>query len=188
MNEICRASTARLRARESIFCSDPNDTADHLGFWLPAWKLKAATKQVRQSKFYFFDAGVARALSGRLPYPPSQEEAGPLLETFVLNEIRAFLSYSGRHYRPCYWRSYDNAEVDVLCETAAGFAAVEIKAARRWDRRFNRGLRRVREHLGEHATTCYGVHLGPRPARWDDVQVLPVLDFLERLWNGEVLR
>ena len=103
-------------------------------------------------------------------------------------EIRAFLSYSGRHYRPCYWRSYDNAEVDVLCETAAGFAAIEIKAARRWDRRFNRGFRRVREHLGERATTCYGVHLGPRPARWDDVQVLPVLDFLERLWNGEVLR
>lgn len=159
-----------------------------VGFWLPAWKLKAATKQVRQSKFYFFDAGVARALSGRLPYAPSQEEAGPLLETFVLNEIRAFLSYSGRHYRPCYWRSYDNAEVDVLCETAAGFAAIEIKAAGRWDRRFNRGLRRVREHLGERATTCYGVHLGPRPARWDDVQVLPVLDFLERLWNGEVLR
>ena len=163
-----------------------NDTL--IGFWLPAWKLKAATKQVRQSKFYFFDCGVARALSGRLPYPPSQEETGPLLETFILNEIRAFLSYSGRHYRPCYWRSYDNAEVDVLCETAAGFAAIEIKAARRWDRRFNRGLQRVRAYLGERAPTCYGVYLGPRPARWDDVQVLPALDFLKRLWNGDVLR
>ena len=51
-----------------------------IGFWLPAWKLKSATKQVQQGKFYFFDGGVVRALSGRLPYPPTQEERGPLVE------------------------------------------------------------------------------------------------------------
>lgn len=39
------------------------------------------------------DAGVARALSGRLPYPPSREELGPLLENLVFNEVRAYLSY-----------------------------------------------------------------------------------------------
>ena len=158
-----------------------------IGYWLPAWKLKSATKQVQQSKFYFFDGGVVRALSGRLPYPPTQEERGPLVETFILNEIRAFLSYSGRHYRPHYWRSYDGAEVDVLCETGAGFVAIEIKAAARWDRRFNRGLHRVRQHLDQHETTCYGVYLGQRTARWDDVRILPVLDFLKGLWNGEIL-
>ena len=158
-----------------------------IGYWLPAWKLKSATKQVQQSKFYFFDGGVVRALSGRLPYPPTQEERGPLVETFILNEIRAFLNYSGRHYRPHYWRSYDGAEVDVLCETAAGFVAIEIKAAARWDRRFNRGLHRVRQHLDQHETACYGVYLGQRAALWDDVRILPVLDFLKRLWNGEIL-
>ena len=72
-----------------------------IGFWLPPWKLKSATKQVRQSKFYFFDSGVARALSGRLPYPPTPEEMGPLAETFVLNELRAWLGYSGADYRLC---------------------------------------------------------------------------------------
>ena len=158
-----------------------------IGYWLPAWKLKPATRQVQQSKFYFFDGGVVRALSGRLPYPPTQEERGPLMETFILNELRAFLSYSGRHYRPHYWRSYDGAEVDVLCETSAGFVAIEIKAAARWDRRFNRGLHRVRQHLDPRETTCYGVYLGQRAALWDDVRVLPVLDFLKRLWNGEIL-
>ena len=158
-----------------------------IGFWLPPWKLKPATRQVQQSKFYFFDNGVVRALAGRLPYPPTQEELGPLAETFILNEIRAFLSYSGRHYRPHYWRSYDGAEVDVLCETATGFVAIEVKASSRWDKRFNRGFRRIREHLDPRATTCYGVYLGQRAAQWDDVQVLPALDFLKRLWNGEVL-
>ncbi len=158
-----------------------------LGFWLPAWKLKSANKQVTQSKFYFFDSGVARALTGRLPYPPTPEESGYLLETFILAELRAYLSYGGKHYPLHFWRSYDGTEVDVVCETANGYAAVEIKAATRWEKRFNRGLRRVREALGTDRTRCWGVYLGDRPALWDEVRVLPATEFLRRLWNGEVI-
>ena len=159
-----------------------------IGFWLPAWKLKSATKQVRQSKFYFFDAGVARALSGRLAYPPTSEEMGPLAETFVLNEVRAWLGYSRTDYRLYFWRSYDAVEVDVLCETVEGFVAIEIKASSRWERRFNRGLHRVADDLGKDRTMCYGVYLGERAALWDDVNVLPLIDFLKRLWAGEIIR
>ena len=158
-----------------------------LGYWLPAWKLKSATRQVGQSKFYFFDCGVARALTGRLPYPPTTEELGPLAETFVLNELRAWLAYSSLGYPLHFWRSYDGAEVDVLCETVHGFVAIEVKASSRWEKRFNRGLHRVRGELGE-ATACYGVYLGERPALRDDVHVLPVVTFLRRLWGGEIIR
>ena len=159
-----------------------------IGFWLPAWKLKSATKQVRQSKFYFFDAGVVRALSGRLAYPPIPEEMGPLAETFVLNEVRAWLGYSRTDYRLHFWRSYDGVEVDVLCETVDGFVAIEIKASSRWESRFNRGLHRVANDLGSDRTKCYGVYLGERAALWDDVHVLPLVDFLRRLWAGGVIR
>ncbi len=158
-----------------------------IGYWLPAWKRKPGTRRVQQSKFFFFDCGVARALSGRLPYPPTAEELGPLLETFILHELRAYLSYSGRHYALCFWRTYDGTEVDVLCETADGFVAIEIKAGARWEKRFNRGLHRVREELGARRTRCYGLYLGERAALWDDVRVMPVLDFLKQLWGGEVL-
>jgi len=157
-----------------------------IGFWLPPWKLKSATKQVQNRKFYLFDCGVVRALNGRLPYPPSPEELGALLETFILHELRAYLSYTRRHYALHFWRNYDGAEVDVLCETSRGHVAMEIKASRRWDRRFHRGLRRVREELGEQ-TRCYGIYLGERAALIDDVHVLPVPEFLKKLWNQEVL-
>ena len=150
--------------------------------------MKSATKQVRQSKFYFFDAGVARALSGRLAYPPTSEEMGPLAETVVLNEVRAWLGYSRTDYRLYFWRSYDAVEVDVLCETVEGFVAIEIKASSRWERRFNRGLHRVADDLGKDRTMCYGVYLGERAALWDDVNVLPLIDFLKRLWAGEIIR
>lgn len=159
-----------------------------LGYWLPAWKLKPAARQVLRSKFYFFDCGVARALTGRLAYPPTREELGAQVETFVLNEIRAYLSYSKLDYRLHYWRTYDGAEVDALLETALGFLALEIKAAARWEQRFNRGLLRLRQALGPRKTTCLGVCSADRPARWGDVLVLPALDFLKRLWDGELIR
>ena len=122
------------------------------------------------------------------PYSPnSPRSAGRSSRRIVLNEIRAFLSYSGRRYVPHYRRSYDGTEVDILCETAAGFVAVEITASSRWDTHFNRGFRRIRKHLPARAAACYGVYLGERAATWGDVRVLPVPDFLKCLWDGEVM-
>ncbi len=158
-----------------------------IGCWLPAWRLKSATRQLQRSKFFFFDCGVARALTGRLPYPPTAEELGPQIETLVLNELRAYLAYCKLNYIPHYWRSYDGAEADILIETAEGFVAIEVKAAVRWEKRFNRGLRRVAHELGRGKTHCYGIYRGERSAIWDDVRVLPITEFLQRLWDGEIV-
>lgn len=159
-----------------------------IGYWIEPWKLKRRTKQVQHPKFFLFDPGVARALSGRIAYPAAHEERGPLLETLLLNEIRCFLSYAKRPYKIYFWRNYDGIEVDLLCETTEGFVAAEFKASERWDKRFSRGLQRMRTELGPRLVTCYGVYLGERAALWDDVQVLPVRDFLKRLWDGDVLK
>ena len=159
-----------------------------LGHWLAPWKLKRATKQVAHPKFYLFDAGVARALSGRLPYPPSPEETGPLLETLLLQEVRAFIGYGKLRYDLHFWRNYDGIEVDLLCETAEGFVAVEIKTAKNWQRRFSGGLRRLREELAPRPVRTFGVYLGERRALLDDVLVLPVTEFLRMLWNGDIIR
>ncbi len=159
-----------------------------LGYWVQPWKLKRATKQVSHPKFFLFDCGIARALSGRLSYPPTPEEAGPLLETFVFNEVRAYLAYTKRRYPLHFWRSYDGVEVDLLCETCDGFVAMEVKSSERWDKRYNRGLKRISMELGESRVQSYGVYQGARPATWGEILVLPVMDFLRRLWNGEILR
>lgn len=158
-----------------------------LGHWLPAWQLKPKNKQFTGSKFYFFDCGVTRSLTNRLPFPPSSEELGPLLETLVVNELRAFVSYKRLHYPLHYWSSYGGPEVDILLETLNGFVAVEIKASSIWHRRFHRPLKIVADHLGKSKTQSYGVYLGPRPLLVDDVHILPVQDFLSRLWKGEII-
>ena len=182
---IARETGVHRRTVESHF-HILNDTL--LGYWLPAWKLKPATRQVQRSKFYFFDCGVARVLTGRLAYPPTREELGAQMETLILNELRAYLSYSRLDYPAHYWRTYDGTEVDLLLETSTGFVAVEIKASPRWEKRFNRGLLRVAEALGPGNTRCYGVCAVDRPSSWGSVEVLPVLDFLRLLWEGDLIR
>ncbi|OGQ26830.1 MAG: hypothetical protein A3B79_03045 [Deltaproteobacteria bacterium RIFCSPHIGHO2_02_FULL_50_15] len=158
-----------------------------LGYWLQPWKLKRTTKQVAHPKFYFFDSGIVRSLSGRLPYPPTQEEMGPLIETCILNEVRAYLSYSRLHYPLYFWSSHDGVEVDLFCETQKGFTAIEIKAAPRWDNKFNRGLQRIQEEIGRTKISCFGIYTGSREATFNQIQVLPVLDFLKRLWEGNII-
>lgn len=159
-----------------------------VGNWLRAWKLKSSNKQLQQSKFYFFDTGVVRGLSRRLPFPATPEERGILLETFVFNELRAFLSYSGLHYPLNYWRSYDGAEVDFVVETTEGFVGIEVKSSDRWTNKFNRGFRRFAAVLSQESRfSRVGVFTGSREVQWDDVVVFPIKSFLQKLWNREIV-
>jgi len=153
-----------------------------LGFWLPAWKLKPATKLVAHPKFYFFDAGVARALTGRLAYPPTREELGPLFETYLLHEVRAHLSYAQLEYPLAYFRTHHGVEVDLVLETAKGHLALEFKLSERWDASFNAGFARLRDELRN--LRCVGVFTGARAQRGDGVEVLPYAEFLRALWSG----
>jgi hypothetical protein len=66
------------------------------------------------------------------------------------------------------------------------FVAVEMKMSVQWQRRFNRGLHRLKEELPGVQT--YGVYTGDRPAMVDDVHVLPVQDFLKDIWDGTIIR
>lgn len=158
-----------------------------IGCRLPAWKLKRATKQVRHPKFYFFDPGVARALSERLPYPPTPEESGFLVETWIFNELRAFLSYSGLNYSLHYWSSHDGVEVDFIIETRRGYVAIEVKSSSDWRGVYQRGLSRLRDELGKGRVRGYGAYGGSRPQESDGVQVFPWIEFLKRLWDGEII-
>ena len=158
-----------------------------IGYWLEPWKLKRTTKQVRHPKFFFFDSGVVRALSGRLPYPATSEELGPLFECFILNEIRAYLHYSELDYPLHFWRSQSGVEVDILLETSKGYIAIELKNGIRWEKKFNRGMHRLSEELGKNKVTCFGVFMGERQLMINNVIVYPALDFLRRLWRGEII-
>jgi predicted AAA+ superfamily ATPase len=157
-----------------------------IGFWLPAWKLKRSTKQIVHPKFYFFDAGVCRALTERVAYPLGSEEKGFLLETLILHELRAYLSYKRLFYPLSFWSSPEGVEVDLIFETPHRYIALEIKSASRWDLRFGRGLARLRADLGPKVK-CLGVYMGDRDLKTPQGDVWTVTHFLTRLWSGELM-
>lgn len=157
-----------------------------IGFWLPAWKLKRSTRQVVHPKFYFFDAGVVRALNQRLSFPLLPEEGGALLETHILGEIRAYLGYHQLDYPLSFWSSHNDVEVDILCETPKGLVGIEVKASTSWRDQFSRGLHRLSEELKKQVFLPIGVYQGQQPLKKGHM-VYPVTDFLKRLWDGEIL-
>jgi hypothetical protein len=74
-----------------------------------------------------------------------------------------------------------------MFETATGYVAIELKNGARWEKKFNRGMYRLSEELGKEKVTCYGVFMGERQLTVDGVTVYPALDFLRRLWSGEIV-
>ncbi|MGK5089026.1 AAA family ATPase, partial [Bdellovibrionota bacterium FG-2] len=61
-----------------------------IGYRLPAYQPGLKTKEVAHPKFYFFDPGVARAAAGLVREPLDRSQLGFQLETFLLNEVRAY--------------------------------------------------------------------------------------------------
>jgi predicted AAA+ superfamily ATPase len=158
-----------------------------LATWLPAWKLKRAVKQVAHPKFFLFDTGVARQLSGAAHLALHPEERGALLETFLLHELRAWLHYSDLEYPIAYWQAHGGPEVDFVIETRTGLVAIEVKSSDRWDSRFGAGLRSLRERMPKGRVHGFGVYTGSRALVVDDVRVLPWKAFLQQLWSGDLI-
>jgi len=156
-----------------------------IGVWLPAWRARAKIKEGAHPKFYFFDAGVARALGGRLREPLERAERGPLLETFVLHELRAWINLSDCGGDLSYWRTPSGSEVDFVWRRAARAVGIEVKASDRWESDSGRPLRDLIE--GRVVARGFGVYLGAGQLRDGPVRVLPLRAFLRSLYAGEVL-
>jgi predicted AAA+ superfamily ATPase len=98
-----------------------------LGVRLPVFRRRAKRKLVAHPKFYYFDAGVFRALRPRGPFDVGEEIDGAALETLVLQELRAQNSNLGLDYELHFWRTSDGREVDFVLYGPRGLIAIEVK-------------------------------------------------------------
>ncbi|MBL8695643.1 MAG: ATP-binding protein [Planctomycetes bacterium] len=89
-----------------------------IGFLLPSFHESVRKRQRENPKFYFFDAGVVRALAGNLTLPvvPGTSEYGRAFESFVIHEIHRWNHYFEKDWRLSYLRTKDDAEIDLIVE------------------------------------------------------------------------
>jgi predicted AAA+ superfamily ATPase len=64
-----------------------------LAYDLPAWQQTTKRKPITSSKFYFFDMGVTRFLSGVGIIQPKNPTFGTYFEHFIFHELRSALDY-----------------------------------------------------------------------------------------------
>ncbi len=156
-----------------------------IGTFLPAWRARAKMKEVAHPKFFFFDPGVVRALTGRLREPLHESERGPLLETYVLGELRAWLNVAGAGGQLAYWRTPSGSEVDFVWSRGGRAVGIEVKASARWRSGDSRALHELVE--SRVVRRGLGVYLGKTALKDGKVDVLPLRPFLSRLYEGDVL-
>lgn len=156
-----------------------------LGHSLEPWRKRKRRRLIETAKFYLFDLGVARALSGMRRIQPGSEEFGRAFEHFLLEEVRAYLSYS-EQYRPLsYWRTSTGLEVALIIGDLD--VAIECKAVRQVDERHTKGLRALLEDQSVKEAIVVSLDDAPRQLP-GGITVYPWQTFCQKLWSGDFAR
>ncbi len=154
-----------------------------LGFEVPAYRKVIKRKLYKASKFYYFDVGIANYLTGRHHLAPKTPEYGHAFEHLVMQEICAYLGYTGSEETLSYWHTYEDLEVDAVIGDAR--VAIEIKSTDHVDHDNKKG---VMEFAKEHPDTKQILVSRDRISRRSgDVDLYYVTDFFKALWAGEII-
>ncbi len=100
-----------------------------LAFRLPVFSKRAKRAVSNHPKFYFFDAGVFRALRPSGPLDRPEEIAGPALEGLVAQHLRAWIDYKKLNSQLYFWRTSSGNEVDFIVYGKDTFMAIEVKSS-----------------------------------------------------------
>lgn len=118
----CQVALSTVREYYSIL----EDTL--IGFFLYPYLKSSRKRMSHQPKFYFFDNGVTRALSGSLQEVAPPYEQGRLFEQWILQEIVRLNEYHQMDWKLFFWRTNHGAEVDFIIGRGAKLLfAVECK-------------------------------------------------------------
>lgn len=151
---------------------------------LPASLLKAKVKEVAASKIYFFDCGVVSALLNQLNLPLGETQ-GSLFETFILNEVKSYLSYSNRRADIEYWGAHQGGEVDLIITIDNIKTGIEIKSSKKYSKDFSKHLQELIDNKKIHHGI--GVYCGTHEHKEQNVHFLNYLTFLRKLHAGYII-
>lgn len=152
-----------------------------IGTLVPAWQPKAKVRELAKPKFYFFDPGVVRGIRDLTDEPLAEADVGPLLEGYVLHELRAALEYQRLGGEIVYWSTPGSKEIDFVWVKGTKRVAVEVKASTTWRPEYARTINELLD--AGRLTRGFVVYRGHDRYRSGRVDGLPVDDFLALLYT-----
>ena len=119
---------------------------------LPPWYTNRLKRLTKSPKLHFLDSGLLAALRRITPDHLRRDRAqlGPLLETFVLSELRKLATWADDRYAFSHFRDKEGKEVDIVIENGRGDnVGVEVKASATVSKRDFSGLQHLAVGAGE---------------------------------------
>ena len=146
---------------------------------LSVFSKRAKRKLSLHPKFYFFDAGVFRAIRPSGPLDSPEEIDGAALETIVFQELLAINEYFDLEYEIYFWRTADKSEVDFILYGPKGIVAIEVKRSNRINKEDLVGLKKfTADYPNAKAYMLYG---GSRELNLGKIKALPIEIWLPKI-------
>jgi len=120
---------------------------------LPSWGNNYSRRAISKPKITIPDTGLVCAVNGInsdfIGRIENGNQLGPLLETFVINEIGKQRTWSATDYSIFHYRDRDNKEVDLVVELTNGqIITIEVKAASSFSQKDFAGMKMIRDKVG----------------------------------------
>jgi predicted AAA+ superfamily ATPase len=148
-----------------------------VGFRLLGWDKSQRKQLSTHPKFYFFDNGVTNSLNRLLSEEITPLARGKLFEQWLMNEVRAQLSYVQSDWTMHYWRTNNQMEVDLILSDHRGpRVAIEFKSTSNVQKTHLSGLRAFSSDYPK--TKRYLVAAVTAPFELNGVDIVPWDDFL----------
>ena len=150
-----------------------------IGYQITVFTQRAKREVISHHKFYFFDAGVYRALRPRSLKDSDSEMNGMCLEGLVVQHLMAWNDYSTEKHTINFWRTRSGLEVDFVVFGALGFWALEVKNSATIRPDDLKGLIAFQEEYPEAKTIL--LYRGKERLLKNNVLCIPCEDFLRNL-------
>jgi len=189
--EVLAASSGKVLNLHSL-CGDadvPYETARRyvevledtlVAFRVPAWAGSDRAGLLKHPRIYLFDLGVRNVLLRRPLDRPLPDEQGLLLEHLVAFELHRRAGSIWPGARLFHYRTKGGAEVDFVLEVDREVWGIEVKASPRVPAQAFSGLSSLGA-LASRLKRRIVIFLGPRKQVVDNVEIVPLPEFLETL-------
>jgi len=150
-------------------------------FELSPFFVNVGKRLVKRPKLYANDVGMVAHVSNVDSWETAESsaKAGPLFETWMVNELRALDEFSSRRSSIHFWRTSAGAEVDLVFERGSEIVAVEVKSSATVHWRETSGLRALRDDFGDRFRLGIVAHLGDDSVVLDEnLCMVPVASLL----------
>lgn len=123
-----------------------------LVYRLPAWHSNDSKRLVKSPKLHMVDSGLAMYLNKLQPtdWHNFSTNFGPILESFVVQQIRAQASWHDNAIHLSHYRDKDQVEVDLVIEIGRDVYGIEVKKAASIQSKDTEGLKRLALRAGRN--------------------------------------